>query len=50
MISSVGGVILDGLVIGDLYLASMAALGTMTGTGMPPIAGLTTTDGLLGYN
>jgi urea transporter len=45
-----GGVILGGLAIGDPYLASMAALGAVTATGTAHIAGLTTSDGLLGYN
>jgi urea transporter len=45
-----GGVILGGLVIGDPYLAGMATLGTVTATGTAHIAGLTTSDGLLGYN
>ena len=45
-----GVLILVGLVIGDPYLASMAALGTATATGTANIAGLTTADGVLGYN
>ena len=45
-----GGVILGGLVLGNPYLAGMAALGTITSTATAHVSGLHIHDGLWGYN